>query len=122
LEGVRPELEREGYCLLGLCTELGRFVGSGRVRKTYLIETDWFLDYILKSLKGIERFVKGVISKPPDAALTKARLRDFGEIRKALFWLYVLTKESIDADSLSIPFSLATFLNQSVNQLEGSDQ
>jgi len=114
---ICDQLKAEGFCLLRLCADLTEFIRLGRTRKTYLDETQRFLDYIIDSLKAVDKFVRNVIKEPPEEQVIKAKLRDFGEIEKALSWLYVLSKEAIDSDSLSIPFSLATFLNHTGREL-----
>lgn len=117
LTQIYDQLKGEGFCLLRLCEDLRDFIQLGRKRKTYLYETQRFLDYIINSLTAVEKYVRNIIGEPPEEKLIKAKLRDFGEIKKALSWLYVLTKEAIDSDSLSIPFSLATFTNQTGRKL-----
>ena len=114
---LSAQVESEAFCLLRVCGDLTEFIQSGRAKKTYLYETEGLLDHILKSLKAIERFVRNVIEQPPESELIMSKLRDFGEIKKVLSWLYILAKEALDSDSLSIPFSLATFLNHIVGEL-----
>lgn len=111
------QVRSEAFCLLRLCDDLTTFIRSGRTKKTYLYETEGLLDHILQSLKAIERFVRNAVEEPPKDELIKSKLRDFGEIKKGLSLLYILAKQAIDSDSLSIPFSLATFLNHTVRQL-----
>lgn len=115
---LREQVKNEGFCLLALCRDMSAFIESGRTRKTYVIQTVVFLDYILKSLKSVERFVRPVIRKAPEEELLRSKLRDFNLIKKAISWLYVITKEAIDADTLSIPYSLTTLLNGIVRKLE----
>jgi len=105
------KVKGEAFCLLRLCGDLTEFIRSGRTKKTYLYETEGLLDHILQSLAAVETFVRKAIEEPPEDELIRSKLRDFGEIRKGLSWLYILAKEAIDSDSLSIPFSLAIFLN-----------
>ena len=114
---ITDQLIGEGFCIVRLCADLTEFVQLGRTRKTYLYETQQFLDHIKDSLSAVERFVRSIIENPPKGKPAKAKLRDLGEIEKALSWLYVLTKEAIGSDSLSIPFSLATFLNHTGRKL-----
>jgi len=118
LPNLENQVKSEGFCLLRLCEDLREFIRSGQARKTYLYETKGFLEHIKTSLTAIEDFVREVINNPPIAPLIKLKLRDLGEIKKGLSWLYMLTKQTIDADSLSIPFSLTTFLNYMANNLQ----
>jgi hypothetical protein len=114
---LREQVQSEGYCALRLCADLSEFIQLGRAKKTYLKETDWFLDYIGECLKAIESFGRETIERPPEDKLIKSRLRDLGEIRKAITWLYSLSKQAIDADSLAIPFPLAIYLNHLAKEL-----
>lgn len=111
-------VEREGVCLLRLCADLRRFIETGRSTRTYLDETDAFLDYISECLDKLEGFTKGIVEGGVEEPLIESRLRDFGHIKIVLSWLYSLSKEAIDADTLSIPFSLVTFLNYLARQLQ----
>jgi hypothetical protein len=117
LTKLSAQVESEAFCLLRLCADLTNFIRSGRTKRTYLYETEELLEHILQSLEATERFVRNVIEKPPEDDLIRSKLRDFGEIKKGISWLYILAKEAIDSDSLSIPFSLATFLNHTVGEL-----
>lgn len=111
------KVKGEAFCLLRLCGDLTEFIRSGRTKKTYLYETEGLLDHVLESLAAVETFVRKAIEEPPVDELIRSKLRDFGEIRKGLSWLYILAKEAIDSDSLSIPFSLAIFLNHTAGEL-----
>ena len=117
LTELSAQVRSEAFCLLRLCGDLTEFIRSGRTKKTYLYETEGLLDHILQSSGAIQTFVRKVIEEPPEDELIKSKLRDFGEIRKGLSWLYILAKEAIDSDSLSIPFSLAIFLNHTAGDL-----
>jgi len=114
-------VQQEGYCLLRLCEELESFVRAGRSRKTYLRETERFLEYLNASLSAIKRFARQVIVERTPLDLQKVRLKDFGEIETALDRLYAITKQAIDADSLAIPFSLVTYLNDQIHKFECAD-
>jgi hypothetical protein len=118
LPDLREQVKNEGFCLLALCRDLSAFIESGRTRKTYLHQTEDFLEYIVKSLKSIEKAVRRAVGQKIDDELLKSKLREFDLIKKALSWLYVLTKEAIDADTLSIPYSLTTLLNSIAKKLE----
>jgi hypothetical protein len=111
------QVEREGYCLLKLCKELEAFIRIGQSRKTYLLETTDFLHYLCESITAIVQFARDVINEKTSPELRNIRLKDFGEIQTALDSLYVVTKQAIDADSLAIPFSLVTYLNDRVRKL-----
>lgn len=119
---LREQVKNEGFCLLALCRDLSEFVSSGQTRKTYLRQTEDFLEeYIVKSLKSIEKAVREAVEQQIDEELLKSKLREFESIKKALSLLYVLTKEAIDSDTLSIPYSLTTLLNDIVKKVEGSE-
>lgn len=111
------QVEREGYCLLKLCRELEAFIRAGQGRKTYLLETTDFLRYLCESIAAIEQFAREVINEKTSPELRNVRIKDLGEIQTALDRLYVVTKQAIDADSLAIPFSLVTYLNDRVRKL-----
>jgi hypothetical protein len=112
------QLEREGFCLLGLCGDLEEFIRSAKTLKTYPSQTKGLLDYVDASLAAIKTFVQNRIEPPvTEDDLIRLSLRDFGQIRRAFSWLYVLTKQAVDSDSLSIPFPLAIFLNHLVGRL-----
>ena len=93
---------------------------QGQSGKTYLNETKGFLDYITATMQSVDEFVREVVDNPPESELIKIKLKDFGVIKKSLSWLYGWVKEAVYADSLSIPFSLATFLNQTGKKLKKS--
>ena len=96
----------------------------GRTRKTYINETGELLDYIERSLDFVEDFVKealGGVEKINDA-LVKGRIIDFDLVKRGLSWLYMLAKEAIDADTLSIPYCLTTFLNSIAREVYGEDK
>lgn len=115
---LAERVKREGACVLRLCGDLAQFIKSGRSAKTYLFETDEFLCYISQALSAIERFTTESIAAKIEPVLVESRLRDLGHIKIVLSWLYSLSKEAIDADSLSIPFSLVTFLNHIARELQ----
>jgi hypothetical protein len=75
----------------------------------------------MKSLDAIGTFVKDSIEKPIDKELVESKLRDFAQIRNTLSWVYGLSKEAIAADSLSIPFSLATYINKIAKEIQKND-
>lgn len=118
MPNLREQVKNEGFSLLALCRDLNEFINSGRTRKTYLSQTEYFLEYIVKSLKSIEKAVRKAVGQKIDEELLKSKLREFDLIKKALSFLYILTKEAIDADTLSIPYSLTTLLNGIVRKLE----
>ncbi|MDH4240492.1 MAG: hypothetical protein OEW48_13105, partial [Phycisphaerae bacterium] len=105
------QVKNEGFRLLRLCKDLREFILSGQSRKTYLEETEHFLEYIKQSLEAVDNFVRQTVSKEIAPPLVNSKLRELDSIRKGLFWLYILIKEAIDADTLSIPYSLTIFLN-----------
>ncbi|MFA5424443.1 MAG: hypothetical protein WC374_11370 [Phycisphaerae bacterium] len=112
------QVKNEGIRLLRLCKDLSEFVFSGQARKTYLCETEGFLEHIKTSLKAIDKFVRETISKEMAPPLTKVKLKEFDLIREGLSWLYIFVKEAIDADTLSIPYSLTIFLNHAATELQ----
>lgn len=118
---LREQVKNEGFCLLALCRDLSEFISSGRTRKTYLHQTEYFLEYIVKSLKSIEKAVRKAVGQKIDEELLKSKLREFNLIKKALSSLYVLTKETIDSDTLSIPYSLTMLLNDIAKKIEELD-
>lgn len=91
---------------------------SGRRQRTYLRETGEFLDYILKSVDAVGSSVQGDIEAGISDELLEAKLRDLGEIKRALVWVYTFAKQAIEADSLSIPFSLATYINHIAQEIQ----
>ncbi|OHB59664.1 MAG: hypothetical protein A2173_06375 [Planctomycetes bacterium RBG_13_44_8b] len=115
---LSPQVQNEGFCLLRLCKDLREFILSGKTRKTYLLETKRFLKYITKSLEAIDSFVRQAVKQEIDPPLLKSKLREFDSIKKVLAGLYVLTEEAVDADTLSIPYSLTIFLNHTAKIIE----
>jgi len=118
LTDLEGQVKNEGFRLLRLCKDLREFILSGQARKTYLDETDYFLKHIKKSLKAIDKFVRETINIEIAFPLRKAKLKEFDLIREGLSWLYVFVKEAIDADTLSIPYSLTIFLNHTATKLQ----
>lgn len=112
------QVKNEGVRILRLCKDLSEFILSGQARKTYLVETEHFLEYIKKSLEAIDEFVKQTITKEMPPPLAKVRLKGFDLIREGLSWIYIFVKEAIDADTLSIPYSLIIFLNYVATELQ----
>ena len=112
------QVRNEGARILRLCKDLSEFILSGQARKTYLDETEHFLEYIKKSLKAIDNFVRQTIKKEMAPPLAKVRLKGFDLIREGLSWIYILVKEAIDADTLSIPYSLTVFLNHTATKVQ----
>lgn len=112
------QVRNEGARILRLCKDLSEFILSGQARKTYLDETKDFLEYIKQSLKAIDEFVRQTINKEMAPPLTKVRLKGFDLIREGLSWIYIFVKEAIDADTLSIPYSLIIFLNHTATELQ----
>jgi hypothetical protein len=122
LPNLKEQVRNEGFCLLALCRDLSEFISSGRTRKTYLHQTNDFLEkYIIRSLKSIEKAVGEAVEQQIDEELLKSKLREFELIKKALSSLYVLTKETIDSDTLSIPYSLTMLLNDMAKKIEELD-
>ena len=111
-----------GIRILRLCEDLSEFILSGQARKTYLHETEHFLEHIKKSLKAIDRFIRKSINKKMAPPLAKAKLKELDLIREVLSWLYTFVKEAIDADTLSIPYSLTIFLNHTATELQKPDK
>jgi hypothetical protein len=97
------QVKNEGIRILRLCQNLNEFILSGQARKTYLYQTENFLEYIKTSLKAIEKFIRATIEDNIDPPLAKAKLKGFDLIREGVSWLYTLVKEAVDADTLSIP-------------------
>jgi len=118
LQGARKQIKSEGFSILRLCGDLRNFVEAGRRQRTYLRETGEFLDYILKSIDAIASSVQGDIEAEISDDLLEAKLRDLGEIKRALVWVYTFAKQAIEADSLSIPFSLATYINHIAHEIQ----
>ncbi|MBN1803694.1 MAG: hypothetical protein JW837_00445 [Sedimentisphaerales bacterium] len=112
------QVKNEGVRILRLCKDLSEFILCGQARKTYLYETENFLKHIEKSLKAIDDFVRQTINKKMAPPLAKVKLKELDLIREGLSWLYTFVKEAIDADTLSIPYSLTTFLNHTATQLQ----
>jgi len=123
---VEPELnkqvENEGMSILRLCADLREFIDTGRTKATYLPETGCFLVHIVTTLNEIDGFIRQSIDHKLDEELVEARLRDFGQIKNALSWFYGFAKAAIGADSLSIPFALATFINHIGKKLPRCDK
>lgn len=115
---LKDQVKNEGIRLLRLCEDLSEFILSGQARKTYLYETEHFLEHIKKSLKAIDKFVRQTINKAMAPPLAKVRLKGFDLIREGLSWIYILVKEAIDADTLSIPYSLTIFLNHTATKMQ----
>jgi hypothetical protein len=115
------QVQNEGYSVLRLCKELTDFIQLGRLRKTHLHATNVFVDHIRESLEAVNVFVRSAIEGAIQEPLAKAKLREFDLIKKTLKWLYVFTKEAIDADTLSIPHSLTVFLNHLVKKIQGCE-
>ena len=119
----KKQVEREGWAVLRLCEELGDHIQEGRSRKTYLIETEKFINYIQDSINIINIYVKDIIQKlredSIDQELVQAKHRGLGQTKNVLGLLYMLTKDVIDADSLSIPFSLSIFINEKTKEIQG---
>lgn len=118
MQEARKRIESEGFSILKLCHDVKNFVDSGRMGRTYLRETEEFLDYIVNSMDAVASSVRYDLEGHISDELVEAKLRDFGEIKKALVWVYAFAKQTIDADSLSIPFSLATFVNHVAEQIQ----
>jgi hypothetical protein len=118
LPDLEGQVKNEGIRILRLCKDLSEFILSGQVRKTYLYETKDFLEYIKESLKAIDKFVRKTINKKMAPPLAKGKLKEFDLIREGLSWLYILVKESIDSDTLSIPYSLTIFLNHTATKMQ----
>lgn len=120
-----PDLDNQvrnaGVRILRLCKDLSEFILSGQGRKTYLYETEYFLKHIKKSLKDIDKFIRKSINKKMASPLAKAKLKELDLIREVLSWLYTFVKEAIDADTLSIPYSLTIFLNHTATELQKPD-
>ncbi len=120
MPNLKEQVRNEGFCLLALCRDLIEFINSGQARKTYLIQTGGFLKYIISSLTAIENTIKQAVKEEFEQELLKSKLREFEFIRRnGLSWLYILTKEAVDADTLSIPYSLTTLLNDLATKIEG---
>ena len=94
----------------------------GKAKKTYLPETKKFLNYIVESLGSIKGFVWENVDIPPSEPLMKSKLRGFKDIKNIVSLLYIYTKQAIDADTLSIPFSLTTLLNRISKEIQKSDE
>lgn len=111
------QIHREAYCLTRLCRELRGQVTSAKMNLTYLRETIEFLNYVSSALRSIEGFLAKAVRADLPPEVTRARLRDCIELKKSIGWLYTITKNTIDSDSLSIPFPLATYLNHLARRL-----
>ena len=116
---LNSQVQKEGLSIIRLCKGLSDVIRFGRLRKTFLYETDGFIEFIEKVLKEIEVSARDAASNSLDPPIAKTRLKDFNLIRSVLSWLYVFTKEAIDADTLSIPYSLTIFLNYISRKLSG---
>ena len=116
------QVRNEGVRILRLCKDLSEFILSGQARKTYLYETENFLKHIKKSLKAIDEFIRKTINKKMAPPLAKVKLKELDLIREGLSWLYTFVKEAIDADTLSIPYSLTIFLNHTATDLQKPDK
>ncbi|MEN6385982.1 MAG: hypothetical protein ABFD79_12405 [Phycisphaerales bacterium] len=119
---MNQQIQNEGFSLLRLCADLEDFLINGRSKNTYLKETDEFLNYIKSSLAAVNNHIRKMIASDIKDELIKSKLRELGEIRKVISWLYIFTKQTIDSDSLSIPFSLATFINSLTRKLQNSEE
>ena len=116
------QVRKEGVRILRLCKDLSEFILSGQARKTYLHETGNFLEHIQKSLKAIDEFIRKTIDKKMAPPLAKVKLKELDLIREGLSWLYTFVKEAIDADTLSMPYSLTIFLNHTARELQKPDK
>ncbi|MBN1766041.1 MAG: hypothetical protein JW860_12335 [Sedimentisphaerales bacterium] len=113
------ELKIEGLSLLRLIQDLKQLINLTRSKRKYLIETGEFLKHINDSLDAIDRHVRKILSskKKIDTELIRAKNRGFGDITLFISIYYIFIKEAIDADTLSIPFSLTTYLNHLVKKI-----
>ena len=118
MQGARKQITSEGFSALRVCSDLRDFIDSGRTRRTYLLETEEFLDYIVDSVDAVASSVRHDIETDIPDELLEAKLRDLGEIKRALVWVYTFAKQAIEADSLSIPFSLATYINYIAQEIQ----
>ena len=118
MQEARKQIRSEGFSILRLCRDLRNFVELGRRQRTYLRETGEFLDYILESIHAVDSSVQGDIEAEIPDELLEAKRRDLGEIKRALVWVYTFAKQAIEADSLSIPFSLATYINHIAQEIQ----
>lgn len=119
---IDAQVKNEGVRVLRLCKDLSEFILFGQARKTYLYETENFLKHIKKSLGAIDKFIRKTINKKMAPPLAKAKLKELDLIREGLSWIYTFVKEAIDADTLSIPYSLTIFLNHTATELQKPDK
>jgi hypothetical protein len=92
LPDLEEQISNEGFCLLRLCRDLTDVVRLSQAKKTYLYESERFLQYICDSLKAIDEYIAHAVCEKIDASLLKAKLREFDLIKKGLSWLYVLSE------------------------------
>ena len=118
MQGAHKQIKSQAFSILRLCGDLKDFVLAGRRQRTYLLETGGFLDYILKSIDAVDSSVQAHIEADIPNELLEAKQRDFGEIKRVLIWIYTFAKQAIEADSLSIPFSLATYINHVAQEIQ----
>ena len=116
------QVRNEGVRILRLCKDLSEFILSGQARKTYLYETEHFLKHIKISLNAIDKFIRKTLNEKMAPPLAKVKLKELDLIREGLSWLYTFVKEAIDADTLSIPYSLTIFLNHTATDLQKPDK
>lgn len=116
------QVRNEGIRILRLCKDLSGFILSSQAGKTYLHETEIFLKHIKKSLEAIDKFIRKTINKKMAPPLAKVKLKELDLIREGLSWIYTFVKETIDADTLSIPYSLTIFLNHTATELQKPDK
>ena len=121
LQAAEEQVQREGYAIRRLCSEARELIGSGRVQKTYLTETEGFLNFLVRILSIIDEHAKNSIDNIIEGGIPKeimkSQKRALGSIKASVRLLYTYAKEALDADTLSIPFSIATFLNHNAKEI-----
>lgn len=115
---LNNQVQNEGLCLIRLCEGLADFIELGLYRKTYLYETNTFLTFIKEIIKEVHSSVCTTVEQTISPQLVKSRLREYDQMRRILNWLYFLTKEAIDSDTLCIPHTLTIYLNHLAAKLE----
>ena len=110
---LRHELTIESSTLLSVTNHILDFLIERRSERTYLVETDIFLNYIEEILKCIKSFVNQKISKSStlsDVSISSI-LRDYDALEIIIGHIYRLVRQVCDADTLSIPFPIISYIN-----------
>ncbi len=113
------EFVRESTALLSVIHNIQDFLDERRSHRTYLVETNAFFDYIEESNDQIEEFVTSAgtqLGTMTDTTLARTLLDVKALLAVVIRW-YSLIRQVSDADTLSIPFPLIAYINNSLMAL-----